>query len=64
MASENRQKLIEVIDAAIVVAAKQVEDDQSGAYAERYASTVRQLAEARAWVTNPAQPHGGATVSS
>lgn len=28
--------------------------------AEKFASAARQLAEARAWVISPDQPHGGA----
>jgi len=50
------QTSVDALEATIVQLAKKAEDAASG-YAEQYAAAARHLAEARAWLKNPAQPH-------
>lgn len=49
---------VDEIDTAIVNITKAMDpDDIAAAYLEQYASAVRQLAEARAWLSNPSSSH-------
>lgn len=53
----------EAIDALTEATAKMAElalkATAAASTAEKFASAARQLAEARAWVISPGQPHGG-----
>jgi hypothetical protein len=46
--------VIEALHAAAVLAKSQYEKNVAGGYALQYATTVKELAEAAAWLTRPA----------
>lgn len=46
------------LEDAIIHCAKEAQE-YNGQTAEFYASAARQLAEAKAWLASPSQPHGG-----
>jgi hypothetical protein len=56
----NEESVINVLDDAIEsLAKKAASENEAGSYALALASAVRELAEARAWMISPNQPHGG-----
>jgi hypothetical protein len=61
MAKEKLAEAIEALESAIVDLANSARTSNSSSYAGGYAAAARDLAEARAWLKAPAQPHGGAT---
>lgn len=58
VADTENEDVYGVLDQAIVELTKRAAEQKASKYAEGFASAVRQLAEAKAWMVSPAQDHG------
>lgn len=59
----SNQEAQEAIYDAIVALTAEAKASQHHAVAFKWAAAVNQLAEARAWLNNPGQPHGGVSIA-
>lgn len=58
----DQNEVLNTLDEAITAMAKRANNEDVASYAADYAQATMHLAEARAWVKAPFQPHGGGSV--